>query len=582
MIVKMLKAYAVSRRDDQQRLLEALREMGVVHLKPIDPARAVADEKTLAAIDRLGRAAQMLAGIPPTGERPDMTAQQAADEAMDIQRRAAEGRSRLQALHRQIDQLAMWGDATLERFGQLREAGVEVRFFWVQEGTAGQIAADCVEPIGLPRRDRPSLREEARDVDAALQADQKRLRALAHLADEMAAERGRLQERAQFMVARGSGLAGEDLYAVQGWVPSEQADRLADALAAADVAAGVQTMEAAEDETPPTLIRYPSWARPIKGLFDVLGTVPGYREIDLSGFFMLALPVFAAMLIGDAGYGLLFVVVPALIYRKAVAAAGKPGVHLLIVMGIATIVWGILTGVYFGVSPRQMIGAGGALGGIGEALGACQVIRGDVKEQAYLIMKISFVMAGIHLSLGQLRQALDVAPDLKMLGKIGWAVFLWGIFFVIWYLFFDSQAKRPPHWLTPYLLCVGAALAILFAAPSRNPVKMIGLGLADFPLSALGAFSDSISYIRLMGVGLASTIIGQTFNNLGAGVASAATWAVGGAVVLFGHGLNIAMCMIAVLAHGVRLNMLEFSNNAGVQWAGYAYEPFAKTVQKEL
>jgi len=440
MIVKMLKAYAVSRRDDQQRLLEALREMGVVHLKPIDPAKAVADEQTLAAIDRLGRAAQMLAEIPPTGERPELTAQQAADEAMGIQRRAAEGRSRLQALHRQIDQLAMWGDVTLERFGQLREAGVEVRFFSVQEGTAGQIAADCVEPIGqpaghrqlvavvvgsddaelpegaepigLPQRDRPSLREEAREVDAALQADQNRLRALAHLADEMAAERGRLQERAQFMVARGSGLAGEDLYAVQGWVPAGQADQLADALAAAGVAAGVQTMDAGEDETPPTLIRYPAWARPIKGLFDVLGTVPGYREIDLSGFFMLALPVFAAMLIGDAGYGLLFVVVPALIYRKAVAAAGQPGVHLLIVMGIATIVWGILTGVYFGVSPRQMIDAGGALGGIGEALGACQVIRGDVKEQAYLIMKISFVMAGIHLSLGQLRQALDVAPDL--------------------------------------------------------------------------------------------------------------------------------------------------------------------------
>jgi len=155
------------------------------------------------------------------------------------------------------------------------------------------------------------------------------------------------------------------------------------------------------------------------------------------------------------------------------------------------------------------------------------------------------------------------------------------IFFVIWYLFFDSQAKRPLHWLTPYLLAVGAGMAILFASPSRNPLKMVGLGLADFPLNALGAFSDSISYIRLMGVGLASAVIGQTFNGLGADVASAATWFAGAPVVLFGHGLNIAMCMIAVLAHGVRLNMLEFSNNAGVQWAGYAYEPFATSVRKE-
>ena len=45
-------------------------------------------------------------------------------------------------------------------------------------------------------------------------------------------------------------------------------------------------------------------------------------------------------------------------------------------------------------------------------------------------------------------------------------------------------------------------------------------------------------------------------------------------VVLIGHGLNIIMCFLSVVVHGVRLNVLEFSGQAGLEWTGIAYEPF--------
>jgi V/A-type H+-transporting ATPase subunit I len=66
----------------------------------------------------------------------------------------------------------------------------------------------------------------------------------------------------------------------------------------------------------------------------------------------------------------------------------------------------------------------------------------------------------------------------------------------------------------------------------------------------------------------------MAFNLLGARVAEAGTWAAAVPVLVFGHGLNIGLAGIAIFAHGVRLNMLEFSNNAGVQWGGYAYRPY--------
>ncbi len=612
MIVKMCKTYVVARGAHRDRLLETLRGLGALHLTPVDPASAVAGDETLSQIDRLGRAIQILSNIEPAGEAvTGASPLESADEALEIVRTSIQKRSRLAILHRQIEQLAVWGDVRLEDFTQLSEAGLNVEFFSVARSNVDSFDAEFTHEVTLrpgkrvlvavvnrngeaelpqlaeiierPRQDRPSIRAEAGDIDAQLKQGARKLRELAGAADAMIAARQELSVKAQFAAAQRGGIDDEQLFAVQGWTPANRAETLSDDLAAAGIDSAVESYAPAEDETPPTLIRYPAWARPIKAMFDTLGTLPGYREIDLAPFFMIALPIFTAILIGDAGYGALFLLAGIVFYRKASARGAAAKVQLVMVMGVATIVWGLISGNIFGLSPTNLQNAGGVWASIGAGLDKVQIIRGSMSQQTDLVMKISFIMGAIHLSLAQLRQALAFTPNLRALARIGWALFLWGIFQVVWYLFFGSQVDpvQLPHWSMAWLLAIGAGMAILFEKPDRNPAKMVGVGLASFPFTALGAFSDSISYIRLMGVGLASTIIGQTFNNLGAQMASGATWFAGAPIVLVGHALNVALCLIAILAHGVRLNMLEFSNNAGVQWSGYEYRPFAATEIKE-
>ena len=49
------------------------------------------------------------------------------------------------------------------------------------------------------------------------------------------------------------------------------------------------------------------------------------------------------------------------------------------------------------------------------------------------------------------------------------------------------------------------------------------------------------------------------------------------AVILFlAHTFNMAMALLATIVHGVRLNMLEFGGKIGMEWSGYAYNPFRK------
>ena len=607
MIVKMQKAFVAVRGEDKDRLLKSLRRLGAVHLRPVDQAKAAPDERMVTEIQRLARAEQVLSNVVAAGEAPQMEALAAADRALELYGRAADVRTRLSVLHRQVEHLAPWGDVKLETFEALRRAGLFVRFFTVTEEDLEKIPGECVEvvgaegkrklvvavfrdeaepelpesvrPLALPERDRPSIVAEAKEMDRQTQADAEELTQLAHHLEAIVAERERLEEQTRYVAADRGGLVGEALFAVQGWVPADRADAVTAGLRDDGLDAGVEFVAPPEGEEPPTLLRYPRWARPIEGLFTVLGTTPGYKEFDVSGAFMIALPIFAAMLIADGGYGLLFLLPALMLYGKMCRKDGKPLTQLILIIGLVSVIWGVVTCSFFGVSGQQLQSAGGVWAGFYRLIDPILLYRGSLAEEGprLLITRLVFVLGTIHMTFAQLWRAMAYWPNLKALSHVGWGIFLWGMLFVVLSLVVGAEF----HPVAPWLLAGGGLLAILFASPNKNPLKMVGLGLANFPLTAVGTLSDTISYIRLMAVGLASAILASTFNDMAADVAQAATWAVGGLVLIAGHGLNIGLAIIALFAHGVRLNMLEFSNSLGMEWSGYAYDPFAARQAQE-
>ncbi|NLX14164.1 MAG: hypothetical protein GXY44_11000, partial [Phycisphaerales bacterium] len=494
---------------------------------------------------------------------------------------------RLSQLHRELEEASMWGNVEADQLARLREVGLEVRFFAVPSRNLGQVRADVVqelwswpgkrvltaivvrsgapevpegsEEIMPPRRGVDRIRAEAHECQATLEKDAQRLRQLAYLQARMQQDVVRLTHQAEYEAALRGGVGDDHLFALQGWVPADIAPTLETKLAEADIPSAMRLVEPAPDEQPPTLIRYPRLARPIAGLFDILGTVAGYREFDVSIAFMIALPLFAAMLTSDGGYGLVFLVGPFLMYRKACAALGQSLIHLVMVVGAASVVWGLLCGSFFGHTWYTPL------------------IEVNLSEGSrILLMRISFILGAIHLCLAHLWHAVRLFPDLRFLNKVGWALIIWGMFGVVQ----NFVIKSPFNWGTPwpYLLLVGAALAVVFRQPSRRVFHALGVGLADMPLSILSAFSDVISYVRLMAVGLASTVLAMNFNEMAFDMPH---WVLTVLVLVLGHALNLGLVMIALFAHGVRLNMLEFSNNLGMQWTGHPYKPFLEQTTQE-
>ena len=587
MIVEMSKVHVVVRSADRDRLLDRLAELGVLHLEPVDPARAAAAERITTALDRLKRARQVLAAIEPAGQTPSTTAAEVVDEVLAIERDQAERHSRLASLHRQIEHQALWGQMRLEDFAALTDADVEPLFYTVGAAELKEIKADFVAPlkqvsrgkflvaviqrtgqpemperaehIPLPHTDNPTLQAEAAEIDGGFKAARGRLAQLAHLLSDVDTYGRELQEQADFSLARHSALDDEHLFAVQGWAPAPRGPTLEHDLHQAGIAAALRTMTPADDDEPPTLISYPRWVMPIKGLFTMLGTVAGYREFDVSAPFMVALPLFAAMLIGDGGYGAVLLFGLLFSYKKVAPALGEEFTRLLMVVGAVALIWGFLCGSFFG-----------------KVLYNPPIPVDMSQESRTLLMRISFALGAVHLSVAQLWQAVKFWPGLRALNRIGWAAFIWGMLGVVKMFVLNDPLNWNTPW--PYFLVAGGALAIIFAQPQRNIFKMLALGLADFPLSMLSAFSDVISYVRLMAVGLASGVLAASFNDL---ALDSGSWFVAVPVLIFGHGLNLGLALIALFAHGVRLNMLEFSNNLGMQWTGHAYSPFAKRIMQE-
>ena len=90
-------------------------------------------------------------------------------------------------------------------------------------------------------------------------------------------------------------------------------------------------------------------------------------------------------------------------------------------------------------------------------------------------------------------------------------------------------------------------------------------------------FVDIISYIRLFAVGMAGVAIAEAFNGMLSPLfGSVVGIAVSVLALFFVHALNIALSIMGVAVHALRLNTLEFSSHLDLQWSGTEFKPFAK------
>ena len=311
-------------------------------------------------------------------------------------------------------------------------------------------------------------------------------------------------------------------------------------------------------------------------MFDILGTVPGYREYDISFWFLGFFTLFFAMIIGDAGYGCLFLLTAAALTVKS----KKPSdaVQLLWVLSIATIVWGAMTGTWFGLEGAMDVPLLRSLV-VPTFANYPEYFNVTTTQQQNSVMKFCFILGTVQLSLAcvmNIRRKTQ-EKDLSWVADLGWLCAICALYFVVLYLVIGEQVNLTP---IAAVVLLGFVLVVCFGGMSPDKTFAQGLkaGLGNaftVFLNTISAFGNIMSYIRLFAVGMASLAIAQSFNNMALGFKGPLV-VVGILIMLVGHGLNIVMGLLSVVVHGVRLNLLEFSGQLGMEWTGTAYAPFKK------
>lgn len=579
MIVPMKHVAVLCTASSEDETLDALQSLGVLHIEASGHRETSGLKEAQASLDAAAKALSILkdSGCVANGSKAS------PEDVLAAKARIEDISARIAANELAAATYAPFGDFSPDDLRELSANGLALSLFRaaadaVPESGGGLVirilAEDAkeklaygvaigpfeptqgVEVLPLPEKPVSDIRAETASLTASLDAERQALAGMGTeaISDELV----RRTSVRDFMAASASMDSDSGVKWLEGYLPEPRLQALS--AAAREHGWGVAVRDPSEDETPPTLVEPPKAFRPILPLFSMLGVLPGYRETDVSVVFYSFFTLFFAMLIGDAGYGLLILALTLLARRKFPKAPREPFI-LMGVLSAATIGWGILTANYFGILP--------------EALPAWMRFRTTswLANQSN-IMQLCFVIGAVHLTIARLWNAALLYPSRKALAELGWVG-------VVWTMFCVASLVIVEGFVFPRFMFYVAGVSVLMIALfmlDKSELKTNGVQLGMLPLNIVSGLGDIISYVRLYAVGLSSVIVAQNFNTMAMDL-NLPLWAKIPCVILIlllGHGLNLAMGALSILVHAVRLNTLEFSNAKGITWSGYDYRPFRK------
>ncbi|MCM8756595.1 MAG: hypothetical protein NC817_00985 [Candidatus Omnitrophica bacterium] len=592
MIVRMKQVTIMLADKNIEEALKKLRRLGVVHIKHILPPTANEISSLEESIEKIDKA-MAIAGLKKKEllEKEVICSQEEvlkyAEEIISLSQQREKILIKEGQLEEKIAWFKKWGNIDPHSIKELASQGVFVKFYICfkhllkgipkdksiniirEEGNDIYLVliTDCKEEklelkeVEIPEEGIIYYQRELEETKEVLKRTEDRIKNLTFYKSVFLNYRKNLIKELEFYKVR-YGMAKEEgfLY-LQGFCPQESCKSLEELAKKENWA--VLLEEPKEQEEVPTLLRNPRWIEIIHPVFKLIGTLPGYREYDVSFWFLLFFSIFFAMLIGDAGYGIIFLLGTLFAQRKF-KKFPKEIFRLAYILSIFTIIWGLITGTWFGWEKIARLPFLNYF--------VIDRINSFVEDNQSFIMYISFIIGLIQLSLAHSIVAFRYINSLFALAQIGWIFILWSVFFIAGYLILD----KPLLPIVKILLIVGSGLVAVFSRFQKNILKGILLTISDLPLKVISCFSDLVSYARLFAVGYASTLVAATFNSIAQeiGFNSLISGFISSLILFCGHTLNIVLGLLSVIVHGIRLNILEFSSHLDMQWTGKAYQPF--------
>lgn len=605
MIVKMSKyAFMVYHRE-YDAFLMTLRDAGVVHVKETNSILDNAELQTLLAEQkRVGTAIRYCKGLnghakdvtlAPPLDLPKAEGLQLLDRLEELQEKQLRLQTEKAAIEKEIAYMEIWGEFTYPNIRKLKEAGFDITFFscptsryepkWGEEYNAFLVnnvqsvsyfvtVTKSGTPIDIDA-ERPKMPD--RDL-VELHAAHDRLHAEIKETDSQLKEfaAGQYNTLIQLdkniqnefnlsnMLVQTGREAGDKLMLLEGFVPEEEAPAMEATLEKGGFY--FRKLEIQEGDRVPIKLRNDKFSRlyePITRMF----SLPNYAEFDPTPFFAPFFMLFFGLCFGDGGYGLLVVVVCAIMKRK-VDAEYRPYLSLFQYLGLAAIIVGSCTGSFFGIELAKI-----------PAFAAVK----DYFVSSDNLMTFSIIIGLVQILFGKVIAALKIMSQKGTkygIAPLAWVFIVIALCCVFGLPALDVQLSEPVKNVFLGIAAVGLLIAFLYNSPGKNIFLNFGTGLWNTYNMASGLLGDTLSYIRLFAIGLTGAILGGVFNSLAIDMTEGMNVVLRAIcmllILLAGHSINIGLCTISSLVHPLRLIFVEYYKNAEFEGGGKEYRPFKK------
>ena len=612
MVDKMMKYSFILLSGETEGFLEKLQELGVVDVtrsaKPVDDCSAAMLDTVVSDKKVIGK----LEGLNFTKDTEWNAIQQAGEAAVlegDLAVGAqtalvqlAELELAKSAAEKEMAARLPWGDFDKARLAQLESLGYAVRYYRVPEKKFSQewaalyplevISEDKanvwfvtvapkgdeytfpVEPIAAPEGSWKEAEAEVKALnEQIIKAKGLLVKYQSEIPEMQETDRQRLVDLEMYLAKASTEQKADNMLSVlEGFAPVENDEQLCKTFDEMGVL--YIREDAAEQDNPPIRLKNGWFASLFEVLTGMYG-MPGYKEFDptpiLAPFYLL----FFAMCMGDAGYGLVLILFGLGVTKKLINIDMFKNIGPLIsVLGVGTLVVGLILGTAFGINLAEAAWYPAALKKF--------MITGDIAGfPAQMILALGIGV--FHICLAMVVKAIGYTKRFGFKENVstwGWLILILGGLIL--------AAVGMTNLLSPVAMKIAViALAVvsglgifIFNTPGKNPLANIGSGLWDTYNMITGLLGDVLSYIRLYALGLAGGMLGQAFNILGGMMVENGfgpiNWLPFALIVLFGHTLNLAMSCLGAFVHPLRLTFVEYFKNAGYEGKGKEYSPLKK------
>ena len=610
MISKMNKLTMLVYHKEYEGFLNGLREAGVVHVAEKNSGSAVTPELQAllaehARCEKLIKRLEMVAPSDSAHAGSCDNAQLAEEKCENLFKSLEKLQQDKLALEKDIATMSVWGDFDNSVFDKLADAGYAIRFYQVQEQSfnpewcelynavvINKLSSKCyfvtvtdknlefeieAETARLSSSSLGKLKADFEENSANIITTTDMLRSCAEEYLPLLRAYGKqIQKNIEFskVMLDGEKISDDKLVLLEGWVPE---DSVAAAKAFLDGSSAFYEMRAAKrGDNAPVKLKNNAYTRMYEVLTKMYG-MPGSTDFDPTPIVAPFFSLFFAFCMGDAGYGLILILLGFLLKKKlGKDMAGM--MNLVITLGIFTTVIGALLGTFFGIS---LIGSD-----IPEKLKSF-IIAGNVElfgstydKQMILALAIGVVHISIAMTVKAINSTFFYGFK-ESLSTWGWWLVVVGSVVIGTLSFMSLIPAEVSKWAFIAVGGVGAIGIYVLNNLNRNVFANIGAGLWDTYNMAAGLLGDVLSYIRLFALGLAGGMLGQTFNSLAMmvvdgkeGLGAVLGWVGFGAIIIIGHTLNIAMSCLSAFVHPLRLTFVEYFKNAGYEGKGVEYKPF--------